>query len=61
MKDFELAFANFVDGQEYERADETLFSIVRAAFVSGWLAASADDALPLPQDTTAEFTVPNEG
>ena len=61
MKDFETAFANFIDGEEYKKGEETLFSIVRAAFVSGWLAASADDVLMTQQDAAAESPVTNEG
>ena len=38
-KDFEHAFSEFIDQQEYDEAENALFSIVRAAFIAGWKAA----------------------
>lgn len=36
---FEQAFSNFLDRQEYDEAEGALFAIVRAAFLAGWNAA----------------------
>lgn len=40
MKDFEEAFGDFIDRREYDSAENALFSMVRIAFVAGWLAAN---------------------
>ena len=37
--EFEFAFSEFLDRHEYDEAEQALFSIVRAAFQAGWLAA----------------------
>lgn len=43
--DFEKAFEQFIDGKEYETAENALFSIVRIAFKAGWLAAKREPTL----------------
>jgi len=39
---YEKAFGNFIDGDEYDSAEEALFQIVREAFKAGWNAAKAE-------------------
>ena len=36
---FEKMFNDFLEREEYDAAESALFSIVRAAFTAGWLAA----------------------
>jgi hypothetical protein len=36
---FEKAFSDFIDGDTYEKAEASLFELVRAAFRAGWEAA----------------------
>ncbi len=52
---FELAFGEFLDSQEYDRAEDALFSLVRAAFRAGWLAAQQETA---PQTETPRGVLP---
>lgn len=40
--DFEKCFGEFIDRREYDKAENALFSMVRIAFVAGWLAAGGD-------------------
>ena len=39
--EFERLFSDFIDGDEYDKADAAVFDLVRAAFKAGYLAASA--------------------
>ena len=41
MQGFEKAFSDFIDDKKYDEAEAALFTIVRAAFKAGWLAAGA--------------------
>ena len=50
MIDFEGAFSDFIDNTEYDQAEQALFTIVRAAFRAGWLAAGGT---PLPPPRSA--------
>lgn len=43
---FEEAFGTFLERREYDEAESALFSIVRAAFLSGWLAAGGEQPIP---------------
>jgi deoxyribodipyrimidine photolyase len=43
MSEFERYFSDFIDKREYDEAENMLFLIVRAAFLSGWLAAGGID------------------
>ena len=36
---YEKAFDNFIDGKEYDQAEQAIFRLVRAAFEAGWRAA----------------------
>lgn len=45
--DFEEAFGNFPERQEYDALEGLLFSLVRAAFRAGWEAAGG--VCPQPQ------------
>ncbi len=38
-KFFELKFGEILESEEYERAEQALFEVVRAAFEAGWKAA----------------------
>jgi len=40
--DFEKAFGDFIDRKEYDEAETALFSIIRLAFSTGWLAAGGE-------------------
>lgn len=40
--DFEHAFSEFLDRHEYDEAENALYTIVRAAFAAGWLAAGGE-------------------
>ncbi|MCL2842783.1 MAG: hypothetical protein FWE28_04860 [Oscillospiraceae bacterium] len=42
MKEFESSFSDFIDGQEYDKAEDALFSLVRMAFKAGWQAAGGE-------------------
>jgi hypothetical protein len=46
MPDFEAVFGDFLDCRDYDRAENALFSIVRASFKAGWIAAGGDPPLP---------------
>jgi len=48
MQDFEGSFSTFIDGTEYDKAEDAIFSLVRTAFKAGWLAAGGE--LPKSQD-----------
>ena len=37
--EFEVAFSEFLDGKDYDEAEEWLFSLLRKAFLAGWQAA----------------------
>lgn len=44
--DFEKAFSDFMERREYDQAENALFSMVRIAFVAGWLAAGGEPPQP---------------
>jgi len=63
MKDFEASFSDFIDSTEYDKAEGTVFSLVRMAYKAGWLAAGGDPlaatkAMPF---FDAKYTSPSEG
>lgn len=39
--EFEQAFGQWLDGAEYDKAEEMLFQLLRGAFFAGWMAALA--------------------
>ena len=41
---FESAFEQFLESEEYEKTEELLFSLVRLAFAAGWKAAGGEDS-----------------
>ena len=43
---FEKAFGDFLERTEYDEAENALFTIVRSAFLAGWLAAGGDPLKP---------------
>lgn len=43
---FEQAFADFLNGNDYDRAENALFALARLAFAAGWQAAGG--AAPQP-------------
>jgi len=53
MQDFELSFSDFIDGEEYEQAQNAMFYLVRKAFKAGWLAAEGEP--PKPATATQLF------
>ena len=34
--EFEGKFSDFIDGEEYDKAEEALFTVIRAAYAAGW-------------------------
>ena len=44
---FEQAFSDFLATKEYDDAEDTLFSVIRMAFLAGWMAARGE--APEPQ------------
>ena len=42
--DYEAAFGRFLEQTEYDEAEDALFSLVRAAFQAGWLAAGGEES-----------------
>ena len=40
--EFEQAFSDFLDTKAYDDAEDTLFSVIRMAFVAGWKAARGE-------------------
>ena len=40
--DFEAAFGNFLENEVYDRGEDALFTLVRAAFMAGWKAARGE-------------------
>lgn len=43
---YELEFEKFLEDENYEAAEDALFSIARAAFEAGWLAAGGEPPRP---------------
>jgi hypothetical protein len=39
VPDLEVLFGDFIDGKEYEGAQDELLSVVRLAYIAGWIAA----------------------
>lgn len=46
--EFEQAFSDFLETKAYDDAEDTLFSVLRMAFIAGWKAARGE--APKPQD-----------
>lgn len=42
--DFEKAFSDFLDSEVYDRGEDALFALIRAAFIAGWKAAGGEPA-----------------
>lgn len=40
--DFEGAFSDFLDSEEYDKIEEAIFRLARSAFEAGWRAAGGD-------------------
>jgi hypothetical protein len=55
MPDFEASFGEFLDGEDYDKAENDLFSIARIAFTAGWEAAEQN---PPPTGKTIELFKP---
>lgn len=53
MRAFEEAFGDFIDGEMYDEVEKILFSIVRAAYIAGWMAAGGS-LEQLPRHLTAQ-------
>ena len=41
--EFEQAFGQWLDGAEYNKAEEMLFQLLRSAFFAGWKAAQTQN------------------
>jgi len=41
--EFDKASAEFLDDEEYEKVNESVFSLVQNAFTAGWVAAMGSD------------------
>ena len=41
--DYEESFGRFLEQEEYDEAEDALFSLVRAAFQAGWMAAGGEE------------------
>lgn len=41
--EFDRALSEFLDDEQYEKANDALFELVRAAFTAGWKAALGSD------------------
>lgn len=41
--ELEKAYSDFLDGEIYDKAEEGLFQLIRAAFIAGWNAAKRDN------------------
>lgn len=55
---FESAFSYFVESPEYDRAEESIFLLVRAAFSAGWHAAGGEPHPgPPPLETIKKRTL----
>lgn len=46
--DFEKSFSDFLEREEYDRAEHALFAVVREAYKAGWKAAGGQP--PQPQE-----------
>ena len=40
--DFEKTFSDFLETKEFDQASEVLFSLMRSAYLAGWLAAGGE-------------------
>lgn len=41
--EFDQAFSEFLDDEQYERTNDALFELIQAAFTAGWKAALGSD------------------
>ncbi len=44
--EFERAFGNFLESRVYDKAENSLFEVARAAFLAGWKAAGGEEIKP---------------
>lgn len=44
--DFEKAFGDFLESEVYDRGEDALFTLTRAAFIAGWKAAGGEPPEP---------------
>lgn len=55
---FERAFSYFIEGSEYDKAELSVFVLVRAAFAAGWCAAGGESHPgPPPLETIKKRTL----
>ena len=40
--DFEKSFSDFLETREFDQASEILFSLMRSAYLAGWIAAGGE-------------------
>ena len=41
--EFDKAFSEFLDDEQYEKVNDALFELIQAAFAAGWKAALGSD------------------
>ena len=41
--EFDKAFSEFLDDEQYEKTSDALFKLIRSAFTAGWKAALGSD------------------
>ena len=41
--EFDQAFSEFLDDEQYEKTNDALFELIQAAFTAGWKAALGSD------------------
>ena len=41
--EFDKAFSEFLDDDQYEKVNDALFELIQAAFTAGWKAAMGSD------------------
>ena len=41
--EFDKAFSEFLDDEQYEKTSEAMYSLIRTAFIAGWKAALGSD------------------
>lgn len=44
---FETEFERFLESEDYDSAEDALFTLARASFIAGWLAAGGPEPKPL--------------
>ncbi|MGI5848494.1 MAG: hypothetical protein ACOX8Q_00250 [Christensenellales bacterium] len=59
-QDFEKAFSDFIDGNEYDEAQSSMFKMVRISCQAGWESAGGNRPSPQPVTHLALKRSPKE-